>query len=1082
MDRFRRGLGFFALLGLSLGWCPPVVSAQSQTTSAVRGSVVDTVGNGVADALVTIRHALTGTERSVLADQDGRFLLLLVQPGGPYTVSASRIGFSLAVEEGIQLQVGERHEVKLVLEERPIQVEGISVSVERGEIFNPAQIGPATLLNERLVQSVPVPSRNVLDLTVLSPLVRTTESGGFSIAGQNDRYNSILVDGLINKDAFGLTSGGVPGGQAGAKLLPLEAVAQYEILVAPYDAGLSGFAGGVMNAVTKTGTNEWRLSTFAVGRHDALMGNLTLPSGTAEASGIQRATLGGSVGGPIIRNKAHLFVAAELERNSQPPTGYILGRDPPELVGIRPKAVDDFQTVFESDHGVDTGEAGLYELDQTVGNLFARIDWDFDGGSRLTVRNVFAYARNDESPNRAPFEPYGFSANGVLRTSTSNTASVQLFSDLGTMGGNEVSLTIQRTRDQTDPVGAWPQVEAVLESPDHSITATRPIRTGAQFFGQENDLIQTTVRLANNVTLARGRNTWTMGLVGTWHDIRHSYLPGSLGDWQFPSWIDVLNNAPQRYQRTVLLEGEDPEVRFNVVEAGAFLQDQIDVGHGLTLRVGLRVDAPFTLDQPAENSRVLSFFDRNTNHLPSGMVLFSPRLGINWQGGGDLRTQIRGGVGIFTGQLPHVWLSNAFQNTGLRSVTQVCFGRRTSDPLEGNTAPPFNPTTPPETCLAGAPTEVRVVTLFDDGFVYPQYAKFSATIDREITPTLSASFGGIFTHSINQVLLRELNIFPQEEALLSLRGYGGTSRTHFGVPTDDGFYPIRLLPGYDQVLLATNGDGDRSWSVSGEVRGAATDRMSFQMGYAYARSYDRMSLSSVDLISNFGFTPTHGDPNDPPLTPSNYDRPHKVVLALFGTPIPGLSNTEVALLYTGESGLPFSYVYRGDINGDGYPALGAAFDRNNDLLYVPEDAVGLPSGIGTTIRLAAALETDECLKKFRGHYITRNGCRAPWQSHLDLRLAHTEWFGGAEVRFEGDIINFLNLLNSDWGLVKTIPPVSSLLEPAGRVELVGELLSNWAAGLLPFRDPNGDLVTPEPWSVASPQSQWQAQFGLRVRW
>jgi hypothetical protein len=1082
MDRFRSGLGLIALLCFSIGWWPTFVSAQSQTTSSVRGSVVEANGDGVADALVTIRHAQTGAERSVLTDQAGKFVLLLLQPGGPYTVTASRIGFSPAVEEGIQLQVGERHEVRLVLEESPIEVEGISVSVERSEIFNPSQIGLATLLNEVTIRSVPLPSRNILDLTILSPMVRTTESGGFSIAGQNDRYNSILVDGLLNKDAFGLTSGGVPGGQAGAKLLPLEAIAQYEILVAPYDAGLSGFAGGVMNAVTKTGTNEWRFNTFAVGRNDALMGDLTLPSGTAEASGIQRAILGGSAGGPIIQDRAHFFLAGELEKSSQPPTGYNLGRDPRELIGILPEAVDAFQDFFEADHGVETGEAGVYGLNRTLGNLFARVDWNFIGGNRLTARNNFAYARNDESPNRAPFEPYGFSSNGILRASASNTTSLQFFSEFGNNGGNEIALTVQRTRDQTDPVEAWPQVEVVLESPAQSVTATRPIRAGAEFFAQENDLTQTTIRLANTVTLARGRNTWTMGLVGTWHGIRQAYLPGSLGEWQFPSWIDVVNNAPQRYQRTVLQEGEDPQITFAVAEAGAFLQDQIEVGRGLTLRIGLRVDAPFTLDHPEANPRVLSFFDRSTSEVPSGMVLFSPRFGFNWQGGDELRTQIRGGVGLFTGQLPHVWLSNAFHNPGTRSVTNVCYGRRTSDPLEGNTSPPFNPATPPESCLFGVPTEVRVVTMFEDGFVYPQYAKLSAAVDQEITSAISATVSAIFTHSINQVLLRELNIRPQEEALLSLRGYGGTSRTRFGIPSEDGFYPIRLLPGYDQVLLATNGSGDRSWSVSGELNGDITENLSFQAGYAYARSYDRMSLASVDLISNFGFTPTHGDPNDPPLTPSNFDRPHKVVLALFGTPIPRLENTEIALLYTGVSGLPFSYVYRGDINGDGYPGLGPASDRNNDLLYVPESAIGLPSSIGTHLRLAAALETDECLKKFRGTYITRNGCRAPWQNRLDLRLAHTSWFGGAEVRFEGDVINFLNLLNSDWGLVKTIPPVSSLLEPSGRVEVVGELLSYWAAGLLPFRDSNGELVTPEPWSVASPESQWQAQFGLRVSW
>lgn len=1082
MNTFRRRLGFFPFLCLLVGVAGGSVSGQSQTTSAIRGTVVGSTGEGIAEALVTIRHALTGAERSVLTDHVGKFALLLLQPGGPYSVAASRIGLSPAMEEGIQLQVGERHEVLLVLKERPLELEGISVSVERSEIFNPAQIGPATLLNEVTVRSMPLPSRDIMDLTVLSPLVRTTESGGFSIAGQNDRYNSILVDGLLNQDAFGLTSGGVPGGQAGAKLLPLNAVAQYEVLVAPYDAGLSGFAGGVMNAVTKTGTNSWEFNTFAVGRHEALMGDLTLPSGRAQASGIQRGVLGASFGGPLIQDKAHIFFAGELERSSQPPTGYILGRDPAELVGILPEAVDAFQEIFEADHGVETGNAGEYGLDQTLGNIFARLDWNFGEGHRLTIKNVFAHAKNDESPNRAPFEPYGFSTNGVERKSTSNVASIQLFSELGDRAGNEIALSVQRTRDESDPVAGWPQVEAVLASPSLSYTATRPIRAGAEFFAQQNDLSQTTVRLGNTVTLDWGRNTWTMGLVGTWQDFRHTYLPGALGDWYFPSWTDVLNNAPQLYQRTVLQDGGNPEISFSVAEAGAFLQDQIEVGHGLTLRVGLRVDAPFTLDQPEENQRIFSFFHRSTSKPPSGMILFSPRFGFNWQGGGALRTQIRGGIGIFTGQLPHVWLSNAFHNNGLRSVTLSCFGRWTSDPLEGNTSPPFNPSAPPETCLAGVPTETRVTTIFDDSFVYPQYAKFSATIDREITSSLSASVGGIFTHSINQVLLRELNILPQEEGLQSLRGYGGTARTHFGVPTAEGFYPIRLLPGYDQVLLATNGNGDRAWSVSGEVRGVMTDGLSFHAGYAYARSYDRMSLASVDLISNFGFTPTHGDPNDPPLTPSNFDRPHKVVVSLFGTPIPGLGRTEIALLYTGESGLPFSYVYRGDINGDGYPALGPASDRNNDLLFVPEAATHLPSSVGTYLRLAAALETDQCLKKFRGTFVTRNGCRAPWQNRLDLRVAHTEWLGGAEVRLEGDVINVLNLLNSEWGLVKTIPPVSSLLEPIGRIQAVGELMSEWAAGLLPFRSPNGDLVVPEPWSVASPESQWQAQLGLRVSW
>jgi hypothetical protein len=219
----------------------------------------------------------------------------------------------------------------------------------------------------------------------------------------------------------------------------------------------------------------------------------------------------------------------------------------------------------------------------------------------------------------------------VYRRSLNNTTSLQYFTDLGNRGGNEVSLTIQRTTDEVEPVEDWPQVEAVLISPSQSVTATRPVRAGAQFFAQASDLAQTAVRLANKLTYARGRSTWTLGLHGAWHDIRQTYLPGAKGDWLFRSVADLAENAPQRYQRTVLLDGLDPEIAFNVVEAGAFVQDQLDLGRGLTLRFGLRADVPFVTDSPRENTRILSFFGRSTANVPSGMFLISPRLGFNWQ-------------------------------------------------------------------------------------------------------------------------------------------------------------------------------------------------------------------------------------------------------------------------------------------------------------------------------------------------------------------------------------------------------------------------------------------------------------------
>ena len=250
------------------------------------------------------------------------------------------------------------------------------------------------------------------------------------------------------------------------------------------------------------------------------------------------------------------------------------------------------------------------------------------------------------------------------------------------------------------------------------------------------------------------------------------------------------------------------------------------------------------------------------------------------------------------------------------------------------------------------------------------------------------------------------------------------------------------------------------------------------MGYAWSGSWDRTSLVYTDMMSNYGLRPTSEDANNPRLTTSNFDRPHKVVAAIYGAPIPGLPDTEFSLLYTGQSGLPFSYVYRFDLNGDGYPGLGGAFDRNNDLLYVPQTGTELPSSFVTMGLMASALKSDPCLAEYRGRILPRNGCRAPWENRLDLRFSHTFRFGSADVRLEGDLINVLNVLNSEWGTVQTIRPVLPLLEECSDC---GEgVLVKWGSSVLTARDEDERLRAADPWHVVSPDSQWQLQFGLHM--
>ena len=1046
-------------------------------------------GTPLAGAVATLVRPATGDRRTALTNPRGEFLFLLLPPGGPYTLTVETLGYDIGRVDDLQLRVGEVERLSLVLETRAVAVEGIEVEVGRREreVFDPGRVGPTTLVTQREIEQVPLLSRNLMDLAALSSLVKTTEGGGFSVLGQNDRYNAVLVDGLWNKDVFGLTAGGLPGGQAGAKLIPLDAVQQYEVLVAPYDVRLSGFTGGALNAVTRAGTNDLWMRGFGTFRREALTGDLQLPVGSADASGVGRTVLGLSVGGPIVRDRAHFFVSGEWDRRTRPPLGYNLGRDDTFLVRLVPDAVRDAIDALSSTADTDPGIFGPYPLARELTNVFGRVDWRISDDHRLTIRNNLAAASLDDDPNRLGFNPYGLSSNASTRKGFADTFSAQLLSTFGAGSSNDLTLQVQHSTDQTTPVTDAPQLVVDVLSSQDGTSFLRPVRAGAPLLTQDNDLRQTQARLTNTLSTVRGRNTLTLGVTGAFYHISQRYLPGALGEYKFRNVQAVRDNIPSFVQWTELLPGQDPAVGFSVAEGGAFVQNELDAGHGLTLRIGVRVDVPWVLDTPALNTRVWDFFGYRTDRLPSGNVMISPRWGFNWQSGGEHRTQVRGGLGLFSGQIPFVWLADAFHNSGLRSVTKICQGP--SDLL--GRAPALVPGAVPTGCGFGfAPEEQRNVTVFDPKFRYPQDLRFSLGLDRELTDDLSASVGVLYNRAINQVVLQELNVAPSPAAVGPVDGFGGVARGFYALPihSKDGTARVwnyqRPDPQHGQVLLASNASDDEAFALTVELKGRLGSRATFQAGYTYSLARDRMSLVATDMISNYGLTPARTPANLLPLAPSNFDRPHKVVALIGGTPFPSLGETELSLLYTGQSGLPFSYVYGGlgDLNGDGYASYGATFERYNDLVYVPTRLSELHNqGIATQALLDQALAT-RCLAKWSGRIMERNGCRAPWQNRLDLRIAHGFQVGRTHLRLDADVVNVLNLLNSDWGRVYSVQAVTPLLDLTGRAQSQSLdrawILTRWSGAS--YRDAGGTLRPTDPWYPSTPDSQWQIQLGARV--
>ena len=333
----RALLVLLCLTGFAALAFPPSLSAQSASTGGLRGRVLDQDSVPVEGALVTLVHTRTGAASTALSVADGRYTLRGQRPGGPYTVTVTRIGFRELNREGIELLLGRFVDLNITLVSEAIEVAPLVVEVEPDPVFNPGRIGISTLVTAEVLRELPTLTRNFLDFAALSPLVRTSEEG-ISVAGANYRFNSLNIDGALNQDVFGLSTNNIAGGRAGARVIPLEAVEQFRVEVAPFDIRQSGFTGGALNAVTRSGTNEFETSAFGFYRNDALAGELVIDD-VSTVPDLATARAGFTAGGPIRRDRAHFFVAGEWERVREPPTGFHVGESDPLRLSLVPDSV-----------------------------------------------------------------------------------------------------------------------------------------------------------------------------------------------------------------------------------------------------------------------------------------------------------------------------------------------------------------------------------------------------------------------------------------------------------------------------------------------------------------------------------------------------------------------------------------------------------------------------------------------------------------------------------------------------------------------------------------------------------------------
>lgn len=1022
---------------------PVVVFAQGVTTGAFSGKVVDTDGNPVLAAEIVIVHAPTGTRYVTLTRADGRFDVPGVRVGGPYTITASYQGFKTEKKDDLVVKLGETKDVNFKLQLATIDA-GEVVVTATDAVMNPYRTGASQNVAQASIENLPTISRSLSDFTRLSPqMVPNDETdGSFTAGGRSSRYNNVQIDGAQNNDLFGLGSTGTPGGQSEATPISIDAVQEFQIVLAPYDVRQGMFTGGGVNIITKSGTNQFHGTAFWEGRNENFVGEGISEKKFNEFS---ETTFGASIGGPIIENKLFFFLNAESHSKKTPQDYYIDGSGNDYDFGHQAEA-DQFISIMQG-FGYDTGGYGEVTNERKNTKLFGRIDWNLSDKHRLTLRHNYVKADLD-SLLRNSATTFYFGNAGVIYKNKTNSTVLQLNSVLGESLHNELIINYTTIRDNPTYMGeAFPKIQVTIPG---GIT----FHAGAEEYRHKNILKQDLIELTDTFTLYKGKHTLLFGTHNEFFKFYNVYVKSSFGKYEFRSLADLAARRVYRYDRFYSLN-DDPNApaEFNVYQLGLYVGDEWAVTPNLTLTLGLRADVPLMPKDPDENPLVFSTFGIPTNHNAGGNLLWSPRVGFNFDVTGDQSLQARGGIGIFSGRTPYVWISNQYSNTGTLLGEYLI------------TNPGFfitDPNNQPENPVGGA--AAGDINLIAEDYKFPQVLKMNIAIDKELPFGFIGTVEFVYSKSINEIKYQNINLAPTGQTnafdgrpLYGTQSTSGTAR--YGTPN-------RVSRGFYNVLLLENTDEGFQYTLSFQLQKEWNDGSMVNASYTYGMAKDLFSGTSSQAISNWRYNNTDGDPNNPSLGYSSFDTRHRIVFAMtkrfdFFKSAP----TYFSIFYNGRSGHPYSTIYFNDVNGD---------NQANDLIWVPASADDVIMTRGTWEELDAYIKADPGLDKYRGQIVPRNASRDPWTHLVDLKVSQAipiPGLKGHKLELFVTMANFLNLFDKDWGVYRYIDFDDSPLTFMGYDTATGK----------PKFDFYGKNGKNQRYTVNQVLSRWKALFGIKYR-
>ena len=1015
-------------------------SAMAQvTTSSLSGTVVAD-GEEVIGATVDVVHKPSGTHYRAVTNDKGVYTINGMRVGGPYEVTVRCIGFAEQKTGGINLQLGETFNLKTTLSETAKEMQEVMVSA-KGSKFSYERTGASTNISNEQMIAMPTVSRNVTDFTRLSPY----GGNGMTFQGSDGRTANFTVDGANFNNNFGLSST-LPGG---GNPISMEAIEELQVVISPFDVRQTGFIGGALNAITKSGTNTFKGQAYVYHQNENMRGDAVdreFISGSRDRD--RTTTYGFSLAGPIIKNKLFFFVNGELIKSPGTGTSW---RATENGVG-NADAYQSYTTIADMErvqehvarkYGYNTGSFTSFPADADNKKLLAKITWNINDKNRLDVRYNYTTNSSWVMPNASSMD--GGTRSAFSRTSLysmpfansmysleKNVHSVSL--DLNTRLSNSLSNQFLATFSKIDDVRGSNSAEfPFIDIQDGTNTNTQYMSLGYELFSYNNAVHNNIFNLKDELIYTTGRHKITGGVSYEYQMADNQYMRNGTGYYRYGSVDDFINGAaPEVVCLTYGYGGDnDPKARVAFNKAGIYAQDEWNATKNFKLTYGLRLDGLFFDNGDLMTNKAIYDLNYGGRHIdtgkwPNAQVSVSPRVGFNWDILGNKTLKLRGGTGLFSGRLPLVFFTNMPTNSGMIQYQAQVNSKNASErgftmgEFAGGLVTDANghatiAALKDKLISLGYPANITPeqgtvpssISAVDNKFKMPQVWKTSLAIDYQLPVSFpfTITAEGIFNKAVNDVTISDWS-------MTDTRGYA-----RWNGADNRPIYPeVFRIPGNKQAFVLENTHKGYGWSANVSVNMRPWDFLSFMASYTHSVKKELTSMPGSNAESAFTYVPTISGPNNINLHNAYNITPDRFIASLTGH---DKSNNHYSLIYeTWRGGYNYSYMLQNDMNGDGYAydALYIPTDKqvqNGEFRFASED---------DKTRFMDYVHGDSYLKNHQGEYAEAYSVYSPWVHRVDVSYKHDFKIKAGKsmntLQLGFDIKNLMNLFNSSWGVSK----------------------------------------------------------------